>query len=257
MRFLFILLFFFLQSASVSAEVSSTLWNTEKTQHFIIYFQKADTGFIRDLAYTAEKDYSDIVDGLGFRRMDFWSWDNRAKIYIYSDAGEYQRETSREDWSRAVVFVHTRTIKSFMGQPGFFDSILPHEMTHIIFREFVGTKIALPLWIDEGVASSQEKSQLQGRLQFARNLIERDKYIDFDKFFQIYRIVDVQPKVFYSQSASIIVFLLDRYGKERFVEFSRKLRDGTPWDKALLSVYRFKDFRQMEDAWKDFILRNS
>ncbi|MDD3988408.1 MAG: peptidase MA family metallohydrolase, partial [Candidatus Omnitrophica bacterium] len=131
-----------------------------------------------------------------------------------------------------------------------------HEMTHIIFREFVGTKIALPLWIDEGVASSQEKSHLQGRLQFARNLIEQGKYINFDKFFQIYRIVDVQPKVFYSQSASIIVFLLDRYGKERFVEFSRKLRDGTPWDKALLGVYRFKDFGQMEDAWKDFILRN-
>ncbi|OQB16463.1 MAG: hypothetical protein BWY16_00055 [Candidatus Omnitrophica bacterium ADurb.Bin205] len=115
----------------------------------------------------------------------------------------------------------------------------------------------MPLWIDEGVASSQEKSHLQGRLSFAKNLIEQGKYIDFDKFFQIYRLVDVQPQVFYSQSASIIVFLLRRYGKDRFVEFSRKLRDGTPWDKALLSVYRFKDFGQMEDAWKDFILRNS
>jgi hypothetical protein len=249
-------LFLFFWLSPISAEVSSTFWNTEKTQHFIIYYQDADIGFIRGLSNAAEKNYNSIVDELGFRRMNFWSWDNRAKIYIYPNAQEYHKETKKESWSNAVVFVYNRTIKSFMGQAGFFDSILPHEMTHIIFREFVGANIILPLWIDEGVASSQEKSNLVGRLKFAKGLIQHGKYIDFDKFSQIYRIIDVQPQAFYAQSASMIVFLIRHYGKERFVDFSRRLRDGTPWDAALFSVYRLKDLSEMESAWKDFILRN-
>lgn len=238
------------------AQVSEALWNTEKTQHFIIYYQSADIGFIRSLAHTAEKNYNSIVDELGFRRMDFWSWDNRAKIYIYDGPQDYHDEAMRDEWSRAVVFVHTRTIKSYQGQQGFFDSILPHEMTHIIFREFVGTQVPLPLWIDEGVASSQEKSHLQGRLAFAKGLIQQGKYIRFDKLFGIYRMDDVSPQVFYAQSASLIVFLIRQYGRERFVDLSRRLRDGIPWYRAILDVYRFRDFSAMESAWKDFVLRN-
>ena len=235
------------------AEVSSTLWNTEKTQHFIIYYQVEDMTFIRGLAAAAERNYNSIVDELGFRRMDFWSWDKRAKIYIYPDTEEFHKDTEREEWSKAVVFVRERTIKSFMGQQGFFDSILPHEMTHIIFREFIGTNISLPLWIDEGVATSQEKSHLEGRLQFARELIRKNKYIDFQKFLWLYKVVDDEPQAFYAQSASIITFLIRYYGKERFLDFSRKLRDGIPWDSALLSVYGFADFSGMEAAWKEFI----
>jgi len=249
----FLLILTLLTASASAAEVSSTFWNTEKTQNFIIYYQAGDMTFIRGLADAAERNYNSIVDELGFRRMDFWVWDNRAKIYIYPDSKEFHKDTEGEDWSKAVVYVRGRTIKSFIGQQGFFDSILPHEMTHIIFREFIGTNIALPLWIDEGVATSQEKSHLEGRLQFARELIRKNKYIDFQKFLRLYKIVDDEPQVFYAQSASIITFLIRRYGKERFLDFSRKLRDGIPWDAALLSVYGFADLSEMEAAWKEFI----
>jgi hypothetical protein len=108
--------------------------------------------------------------------------------------------------------------------------------------------------VDEGVASSQEKSWLYGRLQFAKNLASQNSYIKFDKLFQIYELGDVQPQVFYSQSASIIVFLIRPYGKESFLELCRKLRDGLTWQQALISVYRFENIEAMESAWKTFML---
>ena len=257
-RSIFIALSCVFLSQPVSAEVISSFWQTEKSQHFIIYYQEAQPAFVDELINKAEDYYNSIVDELGYRRFDFWSWDNRAKIYLYPNAGEFHKDTNREQWAGAVVTVDNRTIRSFVGQNDFFDSLLPHEMTHIIFREFVGRRISLPLWIDEGVACSQEKSHLKARLQIAKNMAAQNNYIKFSNFSEIYRIgSDIQPQLFYAQAASMIVFLIQGYGKDRFLDFSRALRDGTEYSKALFKVYRFASFDEMEAAWKDFMLGQS
>ncbi len=135
----------------VYAQVTSSLWQTDKTQHFIINYQQVPPGYIAEVIEKAEKYYNSIVDDLGYRRLDFWSWDNRAKIYLYNTSAEYINDTKRIKWLGASVNVKDRVIMSFIGQDNFFDSILPHEMAHIIFREFIGNKTDLPLWIEEGV----------------------------------------------------------------------------------------------------------
>jgi hypothetical protein len=235
------------------AEVSTSLWQTKKSQHFIIYYQQATDDFINELVVSAENYYNSIVDGLGFRRMDFWSWDERAKIYLFSNSADYLNETHGVAWSGAQVSVKRRTIKTFIGQANFFDSILPHELTHIIFREFVGSKTDLPLWLDEGIACSQEKSSLVSRMGSAKTMVLQDSYLTFDKLFVVYGSTLIVPNVFYSESASVIVFLLKQYDKELFLDFSRRIRDGIEWKKALLDAYRFSNFEEMEFAWKEFI----
>lgn len=237
------------------AEVTSSFWQTEKSQHFIINYQQAPASFVSDLVSTAESYYNSIVDELGYRRMDFWSWDNRAKIYLYQNTEDFHKDPRHTSWSQAIVSVNNRTIESYVGQEDFLDSILPHELTHIIFREFVGMRVILPLAIDEGVASSQEKSNLNTRLRIAGNLSLQNNYIKFDKFFEIYKIGDIDPRLFYAQSASIIVFLINDYDREHFLDFSRKLRDGIGWKDALFSVYRFNSFDEMEQAWKDYMIK--
>ncbi len=237
------------------AEISSSFWQTEKSQHFVIYYQASRPEYISELSSQAEGYYNSIVDELGFRRFDFWSWDNRAKIYLYENSEEFRRDTERTSWAGAVVYVTNRTIKTFVGQEGFFDSILPHELTHIIFREFVGLKTTLPLWIDEGVACSQEKSSLNARLQIARNLITQNQYIKLDKFSTVSNPDLVEPHIFYGQAASLIVFLIRGQGSDRFQDFCRKVRDGTDWQTALFNTYHFSGFEEFEQAWKEFILK--
>ncbi len=77
--------------------------------------------------------------------MDVWSWDNRAKIYLYNNAGNFHNDPQHSEWAGAVVSVENRTIKTFVGQEGFLASILQNEMKHILFREFIGAKASLPL----------------------------------------------------------------------------------------------------------------
>jgi len=252
---LLVLLFSFFTLNCACAEVSTSLWQTKKSQHFIIYYQDTADDFVNELISTAEKYYNSIVDNLGFRRMNFWSWDDRAKIYLFNNSSDYLNDTKGVSWSGASVSVRRRTIKTFIGQETFFDSILPHELTHIIFREFVGAKTALPLWLDEGVACSQEKTSLVERMKSARMLVSNDVYLNFDKLFEVYGSTLIVPNVFYAESASIVVFLLQSYDKEDFLEFSRRLRDGIDWKKAILTTYRFSNFKEMERAWKDFMLK--
>jgi hypothetical protein len=251
------ILFIFLSAAFIrpaSTDVATELWQTNKSQHFIIYYQEAPYGYINELINLAEKYYTSIVDELGYRRFDFWSWDNRAKIYMYKDDASYHADTQRAAWSGAVVNIKKRTIKTFVGQAGFFDSVLPHEMTHIIFREFIGEKVNLPLWMDEGIACSQEKSSLNERLKVARNLVSQGMNLTLDKLTEIKDTTLVVPQVFYAEAASIFVFLLDQYGRNKFQEFSRALRDGEGWKEAFKSKFGFRDLKDMENKWKEYVL---
>ena len=237
------------------AESISSLWQTEKSQHFIIYYQNAPAEFIDELVYKAEDYYNSIMEELGFRRFDFWTWDNRAKIYLYNDKSSYLKETQDKIWSAGQVSIRSRVIKTFIGQNNFFDSILPHEMTHIIFRDLVVLKARLPLWIDEGVACSQEKSNLPERMKTAKSFVENGAYLKLDRLSEIFSLNLIVPELFYSESASLIVFLMSTYGKESFLDFSRKLRDGEEWQEAILNTYRFSNLAELETAWKNFILQ--
>ncbi|MDO8661733.1 MAG: hypothetical protein Q7K98_00735 [Candidatus Omnitrophota bacterium] len=251
--FLFLSLFIF---ASARAEVISSFWRTEKSQHFIVYYQQANPTFVSELINKAEDYYNGIMEELGYRRFDFWSWDNRAKIYLYDNADDFHKETQREGWTGAIVSVPNRTIQSYVGQSGFFDSLLPHEMTHIIFREFIGKQIALPLWIDEGVACSQEKSSLLARMRIATELVTQGQYLTLDELSKVSKLDDkITPRVFYSEAASIIVFLIQKEGKTGFLDFSRALRDGTDWKKALLKTYNFSSLQEMEEKWKEMLCK--
>jgi len=251
-----VFIFFSLFVREARAEVFSSLWQTEKSQHFIIYYQTAQPAFVEELISKSEDYYNSIVDELGYRRLDFWSWDNRAKIYLYQDAEDFHNDTQRAAWAGAVVSVGSREIKTYVGQGGFFDSLLPHEMTHIIFREFIGRNVILPLWIDEGVASSQEKSNLYARMRAAKGLVSKNEYLSLDKLSKVTNLDEkITPRVFYAQAASLIVFLIRERGKDNFLEFSRSLRDGTDWKKALFKAYNFSSLEEMEEKWKAFMLK--
>lgn len=252
--FLFLIILFSI-STGICAEIDSSLWQTEKSQHFIIYYQQDEDGFVKELVNQAEKYYNSILDELGFRRFDFWSWDNRAKIYLYPNSSDYLEASRQMAWSGAMVSVKNRTIKTYIGQNVFFDSILPHEMTHIIFREFIGDRKDLPLCLDEGVASSQEKSNLINRLAVAKDSINQNNYLKLDQLFKIRDSGSITPYLFYAESASLAIFLIEEYGSMKFLDFCRKLRDGEPWAQALFREYHFANFEEMEQGWKNYILQ--
>lgn len=242
----------FLSNHSINAEIGQ--WKVTKSSHFYIYYQKAFPEYIRRVAREAEANYGNITEYLGFNRFDFWTWDNRCKIYLYENQRDYQSRTGVASWSRGNVNVIKKEISTYVWQEEFFEAILPHEMGHIIFREFVGfNKDAVPLWLDEGVACSQEKN-IKERLRVAKFLVNLNLYIPLEDFSNINKVDLIMPFIFYSEAASVADFMLERFGRETFVNFCRRLSNDNKigWKEALLSTYKLKNLQELEEKWVDY-----
>lgn len=243
---------------STSFSFNPSDWNTEKSDHFIVYYQKASPDHVAEILRRAEYYYNAITDDFGFTRFgDFWTWDNRARIYLYDNSSDYKKITNSPGWSGAGVNVNTREIYTFVNMENFYDTILPHEIGHIIFREFTGYKRNYPLWLEEGIACYLERGQRDERMRIARGLVRSKIFISLEDLQKI-KSSDILliPDIFYSESASVVAFLLKDYGKDKFVDFCRALRDlrdDQDWQVALKDVYKFKDLNEMNLRWTNFL----
>jgi hypothetical protein len=241
-----------------SCENNSLPWEVKKTTHFILYANPSVPHEYRDktLQY-AERYYREILDNLGFTRFDFWTWDNRANIYLYLSQEVYVRSTGRPEWSGGSVDVKKRTISTFMEEKNFFETILPHELTHIILRDYIGMKARIPLWLEEGIACSQEKNTFTQRLMVAKNASRTALFFQLKDLNKINREEGLAiPGLFYAEGTSIVAFLLFEFGNEKFSDFCKKIKDSIPWDTALVGTYRFKNMDDFEKKWREFLLKD-
>jgi hypothetical protein len=229
-------------------------WLVEKSSHFVVYYKHASNDFIEELIERSEDYYNKIAEKLGFRRYDFWLWDNRAKIYIYDDAQSYQAATHQPAWSSGCAMITDKIIHTFPYAKGFFETTLPHELGHIIFREFVGfDNYEIPLWLDEGVSSYQEDFKRQIGNRIVRAAIENNKLISLEK------LSDFDPKLtgdrelvdlFYAEAVSVIDYLISEFGVDSFVIFCQALRDKRDLERAIASSYPFESIEKLGLAWE-------
>lgn len=253
----YLLAFLFICNFSWAA--ANDNWHIIKSTHFIVYYKNASNRFIERLIDTAEDCYGKIADDLGFRRQDFWLKDKRAKIYIYDNSEDYQTATSQPAWSSGCAVGREKEIHSFPYASAFFDRVLPHEMGHIIFREFVGVdNSAVPLWLDEGVASYQENAKRSSSNILVIKAIKAGSVIGLEKLNSLNpeQILDRQVvETFYAEAVSVVCYLIKQFGEDNFVYFCRRLRDTRDLNKALNYTYSLKNIRELEQAWQRYLER--
>ena len=232
-------------------------WNSEKSTHFIVYYKEADGKFVHQVIDKAERYYQSIAENLGFTRYNFWLWDKRAKLYIYNDAEDYQKYTGKPSWSGGVAYYHEKVIETFPWAQGFFQSLLPHELGHIIFREFVGELSNAPVWLDEGVAMSQEKEKRFNLKAKLLSALEQKKLLPLNKLSEL-NIAFVNDKeiveLYYAEALSVVDYLISKFGKDNFVELCHALKERKTFDQAINDAYRvFKDLEDLNKAWLRYI----
>ncbi len=256
--FLRIVLVVFFLSAFNTVQAKEK-WKEYKSRHFIIFYKNAPKDFIKNVKKSSENYYSQIVDDLGFMRDRIWTWDERVSIYIYDDDEDYISSSHQAHWSQGSTLLGSKVIRTFPSAHGFFDSVLPHELGHIIFREYVGFKSKIPLWVDEGVAMYQEKAKRWGANKSVRKAIENGSFLPLKKLSRV-RLTNNSSRetvdLFYAEAASVIYYLISSLGKFKFSLFCRNLRKGLPFERALeKTYYRFETVDDLNKAWLNY-LRN-
>ena len=234
-------------------------WKEYRSFHFIIFYKDAPQDFIKSVEQTAETYYQEITRNLGFTRYQSWSWDKRAKIFIYRDAEDYIQSSQQAGWSHGAAAAFEKEIRTFPAAYGFFDSVLPHELGHIIFREFIGTNPYVPVWFDEGVAMFQEKAKRWGANKEVKKAMEENQFIPLKELSTV-RLYNNSEKdfvdLFYAEAASVVFYLITELGEFKFADFCRELKEGKRFESALTATYmRFKDLDDLNTAWVDYLKR--
>ena len=264
-----------------SLAVAQESWVELKGSHFIVYYARGLKDFAVEVLRKAEKDYKTLADYLGYARYSrFWTWDNRVKIYIYPDRKTYLQLTGEPAWSAGVASYNRKEIVSFAWSDNFLEFLLPHEITHLMFRDFVGFKGEVPLWLDEGVAQWAEvarRNQIKGQMKdLSRQPVLLPladmMRLDLDRVGasemisvralgpdDTGRIAYIRGQdligLYYLQAASSVGFLIERYGADDFTVFCRELRDGKTLEGALRAAYpqRIKSLDDLEGVWLEYI----
>jgi hypothetical protein len=226
-------------------------WQAVKSKHFLVSYA-CDGSVAREIADGAEKLYDTIASDLGYTRYgDFWLWDRRARILVYPTAKAFALGCDAPAWAAGKASHLRREIAFYLQGTGRLpEGILAHELAHLILNDFVGAE-RVPLWLAEGFAQWEQS----GRKQLPSvPKAGAGCHIPFAVWANLDIRRERDPErvgKYYAQSASVVGFLIQEYGGERFGRFCRALRDGKLMEEALESVYAdsITSLAQLEKAW--------
>ena len=236
-------------------------WKEKKSKHFVLKYTEPMTNRqAGHMLSAAEKYYSSINQKIGFVRYhNFWTWDERAQIVIYPSRESFIKDTNQPEWSQGSAVPHheglnARAIFSYYNSPNFREGILPHEIAHLIIKDFIGDLTHVPIWFNEGVAQIQESTKKQNAAKVVRNLKNKGGLIPLKQL----HVLDIRfakapllVLTFYAQSVSIVDYMINAYGSGRFAQLCRELKSGKTFEEALRVSYRtiFDSLDDLEKKW--------
>ena len=224
-------------------------YKTEETAHFIVKAYGTSTAAL--YASLCEENYTRIMQDLG---LYSFVPARPYNVVVYKDAAEFHRKTGQPEWSGGAAYANALLLFEGDNNAG----IIAHEMTHLVFNEFMGLSQASQLrWLNEGVAVyEQTRADTAEAGVYAGRVASTvaNNPIPFTQMVNLAPQKDTQVGVdrWYSQAWSVVSFLIRRGGSFNFSVFLSKLRDGADTDRALAETYAgiWSKFSDVETTWK-------
>ncbi len=233
-------------------------WHYRQTEHFIVYYE--DIVQSKIVADRAEYYYEKITYDLNYERQIYWP--DKCEVFIVSSREKWQQHMQKflERFDHIGGFVPRTGEKEIylcaLSLP-YLSVSFPHELTHLIFREFAQDEY-IPLWLNEGLAIYES-----GLIGYADAML-RDKVKDVTHI-PVKKLVEMkdypqskeETELFYAQSEKAVEFLITQHGRKQFSRFCQLLISGRTFAESLDLVYGGKYYNQDEfrRAWIKYVLR--
>jgi len=236
-------------------KVSPGDWQILATDHFVIFHRNA---FVAEkVARAAEYWYNAIIvhwTAPGTYRP----WSRKCSIYLYPTREAYRKAMAQPAWIPAVSHVMAREgklrdhrVSTYQTVRLLNESILPHELTHVVFPQLIGYPQTFPRWIHECMALLEEPDYKRNRFRRAvRTYLADEVTLDLKRLMAVgERPEEDEAQRFYGQCHALAEFLMSRGGRTTLLQFARAaVKDGG--EKALLATYGLKDLAELDQAWR-------
>src|SRR5271166_1234702 len=230
-----------IRPALLAALLMVSMGASYRSANFIV--ETADPQMAVRISQTAEQFRHDLaIEWLG-QAMPNWAQPCMMTVQVAPHLGAGGATTFVFD--QGEVFGWRMTIQGSAERV--LDSVLPHEITHMIFASYF--RRPLPRWADEGGATSVEHiSEKQKHRQMLEQFLRTGRGIAFGQMFAMTEYPpDVMP--LYAQGYSLAEFLIYHGGRRKFVAFlTDGMRDGQ-WAAAVQRNYKINDLTTLQNTW--------
>lgn len=223
-----------------------------KTRHFVVLSEGEEPR--QSFLDTLENLHGNMM--LDLAAFSPWANDEQVTVYLFKTQEMYRQVTKRPAWSGGASSVSHRTI--YLYESDEMIGILAHEMTHIYFDGFFADGKPDPLWLSEGLATVvQVERGLSTPNWLPENLDILGRGGGF-RFSDLMRVTttaganDDNVRLWYTQSYSVVRFLLRIQGRSSFFHFCTYLKQGQAVHEALYHAYGmpYNRVRALELAWR-------
>ncbi len=174
------------------------------------------------------------------------------KVFLYTTADEMQPAIAQGGPGRGVqvlgevVYSDTAMVSSDVDTL----DIVRHEVAHIVTRQATKGPFGIAGWLNEGISVYSQTTPLAGHAEALQSAIDNDRVLSFKELnSSASGSVASTVGLYYGEAGSIVKFLVETYGADKFADLLKVFKDGTTADKGFQAVYGF-DQLGMENAWR-------
>ena len=225
-------------------------WKTVTADKLDLHYYSGDQTFALDLLNAAKS-------GLDFNRTKSGlTADSPIDIYIYADTSDLKDAILFEpSWTGGQAFPDNDIVILGISEDNLEwgrDAIV-HELTHVLVGHLTFSCLGgVPTWLNEGLAVYSEGGLDPASQDQLDEAIKDDTLLTVRSLSSGFSEVASKAYLSYSQSYSIVKFLIETYGQDKMTSLLISLRDGATIDNALINTYGF-DVEGLDDAWRKSI----
>ncbi len=220
-----------------------------QTPNFIV--ETHNPQLAREFALAAEQQRRELaVSWLG-EELPNWSQPCRMTVRVGPQLGAGGATTFYFD--RGEVFGWRMSIQG--SRERVLDSVLPHEITHMILASHFRQPI--PRWADEGAATSVEHvSERNKHRRMLHQFLRTGRGIAFNQMFAMREYpADIMP--LYAQAHSLAEYLIQLGGRRKYVEFVGDGMETNDWCGAIERHYRIDTTGELQQTWLAWVRQGS
>lgn len=205
----------------------------------------------------AQKMLNVGAEGLNRNQQDAGlTTDSPIDLYIYPNYEDMRDATLYEpSWTggRAYAAENIVIMGVSRSDTDWDEDMVVHELTHVLVGHLTFSCLGdVPTWLNEGLAVYSEGGLDIYSQQQLEDAIQSDTLLTIRSLSAGFSEVADKAALSYSQSYSVVKFLIETYGQDKMTALLVALRDGNTVDDALMQTYGL-DIEGLEDAWRQAI----
>jgi hypothetical protein len=254
-------------------EVTLQTGETFRSDHYNVQYvddrftwQEHVDGSLRVHWYEGDAAFGDALLGVARRSLNAVNAllpapsDTPVDIYVYASATDLQNALflGGEDWqgghANPKMGVVLLAVTPGPGQSIEMETLIPHELAHVMLYRNVGEGYdSLPVWLNEGIASSVELYPNPDYDQALMSASENRSLMPIADLCDAFPLDASRAFLAYAESQSFVRFLRDTYGTPGLLSLASAFADGMSCEQGVVRTLG-TSLASLDTRWRESVL---